>query len=60
MIEKHIVELLIEADKKLSAIIDQLENQKPPFTNRQDVIDKTNSVISQLDKVVEKLEESSH
>lgn len=56
MIEKHIVELLIEANKQLSEIIDHLETLNPPFTERQKVIDATNSVISQLDSIVEKLE----
>jgi hypothetical protein len=56
MIEKHIVELLIEANKDLSAIIDKLEMENPPFKDRQVVIDQTNSVIRQLDSIVEKLE----
>lgn len=60
MIKKHIVELLIEANKDLSTIIDKLENQNSPFTNRQNIIDKTNRVISQLDNIVEKLEEEPH
>ncbi len=55
MIEKHIVELLIEANKKIAAIIDSLEDQKPPFTHKQAIIDETNSVIRQLDSIVEKL-----
>lgn len=56
MVEKHIMELLIEANKNLSSIIDQLTNEKPPFKDRQDIIDKTNSIIRQLDNVVEILE----
>ena len=44
MIEKHIVELLIEANKDLYAIIDKLEDENPPLNDRQIVIDKTNNV----------------
>jgi hypothetical protein len=57
MANKHIVELLIEANKKISEISNKVENENS--VNRQKIIDEINIVIRQLDHVVEQLGESN-
>lgn len=57
MANKHIVELLIEANKKISEISNRVENENS--VNRQKIIDEINIVIRQLDHVVEQLGESN-
>ncbi len=57
MIKKHVVELLIEANKQISNIITRMENDN--FHNKNKIIDEGNNVIRRLDGVVEHLEEHS-
>lgn len=54
---RHIVEVLVEANKNISKIIDKMQNEKSANPDRQDWIDDINEIISQLDHVVEHLEE---
>ncbi len=51
--KKHIAELLIEADKRISRLIDNLEKND---VQNQMIIDEVNETIRQLDKIVESLE----
>lgn len=53
MANKHIAELLIEANKKIFEISNKVENDVSP--NKQKLIDEVNTVIRQLDHVVEQL-----
>lgn len=53
--KKHIVELLVEANKQISNIINEMENKNSP--NDQIIIDEINDVIRQLDETVEMLED---
>lgn len=55
MSDRHIVELLIEANKKIGKTIDQLENESAATSERQHVIDDLNDIIRDLDHVVENL-----
>jgi hypothetical protein len=57
MANKHIAELLIEANKKIFEISNTVENESS--INRQKLIDGINAVIRQLDHVVEQLGKSS-
>jgi len=50
---KHVVESLIEANKMISQIIDKMERQS---SDRKVWIDDLNTIIRQLDHVVEDLE----
>lgn len=59
MAGKHIVELLVEANKKIVQITDQIENEKSSDHDRQTWISDLNTVIRQLDHIVEDLEKSS-
>lgn len=52
---RHIVEILVEANKKISSVIDKMQDEKS--SDRQAWIGDVNEVISQLDHVVEHLEE---
>lgn len=54
MASKHIVELLVEANKQISSIATQVENQNS--LDKKIIINKVNDVIRQLDVVVEQLE----
>ena len=53
MIRIHTVELLVEANKKISNIISKAEKNSE---DKQAIIDGVNDVISQLDNIVEELE----
>lgn len=53
---KHIVESLIEANKKISQIIDKTQIEDSMNPNRQVWIDDLNTIIRQLDHIVEELE----
>lgn len=53
---KHIAELLIEANKKITKITDNLENEAANSNAKQEWIDDLNTIIRQLDHVVEELE----
>ncbi|HEX4045596.1 MAG TPA: hypothetical protein VHZ76_08020 [Gammaproteobacteria bacterium] len=55
---KHIAELLIEANKKISRIIDRLQKENASSTDRQDWINDLNTIIQQLDHAVEELEKN--
>jgi hypothetical protein len=54
---KHIVEILVETNKKITQITNQIENAKSSGADRQIWIDDLNTIISQLDHIVEHLEE---
>ena len=54
MTQKHIVELLVEANKNISDTIDKLENNSSE--NKEIIIRQVNDVIRQLDEIVEHLE----
>jgi len=54
MANKHIVELLVEANKGISGLITKLENDDSH--DYHVAIDYVNDVIRQLDNVVEHLE----
>lgn len=56
MSNQHLVELLVEADKKIVAVSNAIENGTE--NNKQAWVDDINDVIRQLDHIVEKL--SSH
>jgi polyhydroxyalkanoate synthesis regulator phasin len=56
MASKHIVEELIEANKKISQTINKMENNQSSNTDRQTWIDDLNGIIRQLDHIVEDLE----
>jgi hypothetical protein len=56
---KHIVESLIEANKKISQIIDKTQNEEEFKLNRQTWIDDLNAIIRQLDHLVEDLEKNT-
>lgn len=53
---KHIVETLIEANKKISQIIDKAEDESAFSSHKQAWIDDINTIIRQLDHTVEELE----
>ena len=53
---KHIVEKLIEANKKISQITNKMEGGSDVGVDRQTWIDDLNSIIRQLDHIVEDLE----
>jgi len=53
---KHIVEKLIEANKKISQITNKMEGGSDVGADRQTWIDDLNSIIRQLDHIVEDLE----
>lgn len=53
MANKHIAELLIEANKGISKVITTIENDTQ---DNKVIIDNVNDVIRQLDKIVEDLE----
>ncbi|MHB1948043.1 MAG: hypothetical protein ACYCQI_08025 [Gammaproteobacteria bacterium] len=53
--KKHIIALLVEANKQISNIINEMEKANSPDT--QIIIDEINDVIRQLDETVELLEE---
>jgi hypothetical protein len=55
---KHIAELLIEANKKISNITAQLEKEDSSIKDRQGWIDDLNTIIRQLDHAVEELEKN--
>ncbi|MFZ2316169.1 MAG: hypothetical protein WAW86_11005 [Gammaproteobacteria bacterium] len=57
MPNQHIVELLVEADKKIIAVSNEIENNMSE-NNSQVWIDNINDIIRKLDHIVEKL--SSH
>lgn len=54
--QRHIVELLIAANKKISEIIDKKEDEVAFKVNKQVWIDDLNNVIRQLDHIVEDME----
>lgn len=54
--QRHIVELLIAANKKISAMIDKKEDEAAFKVNKQAWIDDLNSIIRQLDHIVEDME----
>lgn len=56
MAKKHIAELLIEVNKKVSDITDKLLADDHAGSDKQDCIDDLNNIIRQLDHVVEELE----
>lgn len=53
MAKRHIIELLVEANKQISTIITKMEGGDPSTSA---IIDQVNDVIRQLDSVVEQLE----
>ena len=53
MENKHIIEVLIEANKSISAMIDKMQNEA---SDRQTCINQLNTIISKLDHTVEALE----
>lgn len=56
---KHIVEKLIEANKKISQITNKMESHSTADTDQQAWIDDLNSIIRQLDHIVEDLEKKA-
>lgn len=54
MSNQHLVELLVEADKKIVAVSNAIENNTSQ-NDKQAWIDDINEVIRQLDHIVEKL-----
>lgn len=56
---KHIVESLIEANKKISQIIDKSQKEDEFKLNRQAWIDDLNAIIRKLDHLVEDLEKNT-
>jgi hypothetical protein len=55
---KHISELLIEANKKISQLITEIEDNKSSIVDNQACINDINSIIRQLDHIVEELEKN--
>jgi exonuclease VII small subunit len=55
---KHIAELLIEANKKISQITNTMENDDSSEKDHQAWIDDLNAIIRQLDHIVESLEKN--
>lgn len=53
MAKRHVIELLVEANKQISGLITKMEGGDPATSS---IIDQVNDVIRQLDKVVEQLE----
>ena len=53
---KHIVETLNEANKKISQIIDKMESEESSPSDRTVWMDDLNTIIRQLDHLVEDLE----
>lgn len=56
---KHIAESLIEVNKQISSTIDKLDKEKVSGLERQNLINDLNTVIRQLDHVVEEIEKST-
>lgn len=54
MVKKHIVELLVEANKQISNVINKMESNNSQ--NNNVIINEVNDIIRQLDEVVEHLE----
>ena len=57
MANKHINETLIEANKSISTIIDKVEKGIASPQDKQQWIDDLNTIIRQLDHIVEDLEQ---
>lgn len=55
---KHIVESLVEANKNITKIADKIENEEATPASHQVWVDDLNSIISQLDHIVEQLEKN--
>ena len=55
---KHISELLIEANKKISQLITDVEDNKSSIVDTEACIDDINTIIRQLDHIVEELEKA--
>jgi len=56
MAGKHIVEILTETNKKISDIIDNIQNKS---SDKNVWINDLNSIIRQLDHAVEELEKNT-
>lgn len=56
MAYNHLVEQLIEINKKILAVSNQIENEKQADFNKQICIDDLNNIIRKLDHIVEHLE----
>lgn len=55
MAGKHIAEVLIEANKKISSIIDKIQTDDMQ-THKKNWIEDLNDIIRRLDHIVEDLE----
>jgi exonuclease VII small subunit len=55
---KHIAELLIEANKKISQITTKMESDDSSDHDQKSWIEDLNAIIRQLDHIVEKLEKN--
>ena len=53
---KHIAEVLIEANKKISNVINKMEREENSQVDIQTSIDDLNGIIRSLDHLVEDLE----
>ncbi len=53
MENKHIIEVLIEANKSISTMIDKMQSDA---ANRKNCVDELNAIIRTLDHTVETLE----
>lgn len=56
MAKRHTIELLTEANKNISNLINKMESQD---LESSVVIDNVNDVIRELDKIVESMERNS-
>lgn len=58
MNNRHTVEILIEASKKISKVIDNVQSENPQASSPQRLIEDLNTIIRDLDHVVEGLEKN--
>lgn len=56
MENKHLIEILIEANQSISNMIDKMQNEA---SDRQACIDELNTIIRKLDHTVESLEKTA-
>lgn len=55
---RHIAELLIEANKKISALISLAQSENPNPSDHKRMVNDINTVIRELDHIVESLDKT--
>lgn len=58
MNNRHIVEVLVEANKNISKAIDKIQKDNSQSSDHQPLINELNNIIRDLDHIVEHLEKN--